>query len=142
MSTEARDRAAEEAFPNPMQIDAYDLLKAAVYKREPVADLPSWIAKSRRDFSAGWDARGQGAKLIRDFHGDDVWRDEQGVTWVRQSELVEAVRFNRGQVTPDKQSLIKVIDRADDSIPGMSWVTVERMATAILALFNEKGNEG
>jgi hypothetical protein len=30
-------------------------------------------------------------KTIRNFHGGDVWRDDDGTVWVRQSQLVEAV---------------------------------------------------
>lgn len=30
-------------------------------------------------------------RTIREFNGDDVWRDDEGTVWVRQSELVEAV---------------------------------------------------
>ncbi|WP_315637323.1 MULTISPECIES: hypothetical protein [Microbacterium] len=29
---------------------------------------------------------------LREFHGDGVWRDDTGTIWVRQSELVDAVR--------------------------------------------------
>lgn len=31
--------------------------------------------------------------LIIDRNGDDFWVDEKGIVWVRQSELVEAVKL-------------------------------------------------
>lgn len=31
---------------------------------------------------------------IRPGRDDDVWRDEDGTTWVRQQQLIDAVKFN------------------------------------------------
>lgn len=38
--------------------------------------------------------RAKQGKTIRDFHGDDVWRDDEGTIWVRQEQLIDAVKFN------------------------------------------------
>lgn len=98
MSTEARDRMMVE-FAN-------------THHGDPAVQRAAF----NYGWGAGWDARGQGAKTINEFHGDDVWRDEEGVIWVRLSELKRAVDFaTHRQVTPDREELERVIADAIDT---------------------------
>lgn len=44
---------------------------------------------------------------IRPGSGDDVWRDEAGTVWVRQRQMVDAVKFNVERVA-------EVLDKYDN----------------------------
>lgn len=56
-------------------------------------------------------------KTIRQFHGDDVWRDDEGLIWVRLSESIEAVEFARSVPAPvgevEREELKAAIARYD-----------------------------
>lgn len=47
-------------------------------------------------------------RSIRDFHGDDVWRDDEGTIWVRQSQLVELAQFHLDRAAADRATLERV----------------------------------
>lgn len=116
MSTEERDKAALEAFPAnityPMGV-----------KRDHNAAL-------RIAFTLGWDARGQ------------VTPDEGAIAGILAIHWLESRGMSYG--TPDRC----VCGVTTSPLPGDEDVSVRRarafaghQAAAILALFNEKGNE-
>lgn len=51
--------------------------------------------------SAPVSSRAHTEKTIREFHGDDVWRDDEGVIWMRLSEATESIeRASRTTTAP------------------------------------------
>lgn len=47
---------------------------------------------------------------IRDFHDDDVWRDDQGTIWVRLEQLITALAAERDRADRAEARIAQIWD--------------------------------